>query len=50
MKLFFFTSSRKSDKCSVITIMTSTFERASALAASKFIQWGYKGKPKCFVI
>lgn len=45
MKLFFFKSSRKSDKLSQISVMTSSARRAYALAIVMFIKSGYKGKP-----
>lgn len=46
MHLYFFKSSRKSDKLSVLTIATSNFKRAMALAQLHFLTAGYKGKPK----
>ena len=45
MKIFFFKSSRKSDKISVLTICTSTIARATSLAQLCFIKNKYKGKP-----
>ena len=45
--LFFFKSSRKADKCSVITIKTATYKRALVMAIVSFNRWGYKGSPVC---
>ena len=46
MKLYFFTSTRKADKCGTITIATQNEKRARLLACVKFLEWGYKGEPK----
>lgn len=46
MKLFFFTSTRKSDKCSQITVCTFSEKRAYGLAFANFYKHGYKGSPK----
>ena len=44
--IYFFTSSRKSDKVTnPITICSSSERRAVALAIVKFLEWGYKGSP-----
>lgn len=48
--VFFFTSSRKSDKVSQITIVTTCKERAVVLAAKCFIRNGYKGVPKMLAV
>lgn len=50
MKFYFFKSSRKSDKCSQVTIITSSVRRAYALAVVKFKEYGYKGTPKRLMI
>ncbi len=50
MKLFFFTSSRKADKCSVITIATWSERRAFGLALAQFYKHGYKGSPKLIAV
>ena len=49
-KLFFFTSSRKSDKLSQLTIATTTKRRAYGLALMNFKSNGYKGSPKFLII
>ena len=46
LHLFFFTSTRKADNCSCITVITHTEVRARKLAKRKFIDYGYVGKPK----
>ena len=46
MHIYFFTSTRKSDKLSVLTIATSSLKRAIAMAQLHFLNVGYKGKPK----
>ena len=43
--IFFFKSSRKTDKCSQITIMTTNQKRAENIAILKFKEYGYKGTP-----
>lgn len=44
--IYFFKSSRKSDKINKpITICSSSERRATAIAIVKFIEWGYKGSP-----
>lgn len=48
--MYFFGSSRKSDKCSVVTIMSWSERRAFGLAVIKFKEWGYKGTPKRIAI
>ena len=50
MKIYFFTSSRKSDKISQITIMTSSLRRAYSIAIIKFKEWGYEGTPKLLAV
>lgn len=45
MKLYFFISDNPADKCSGITILTSSSRRAYALALNNFIKNGYKGCP-----
>lgn len=46
LHLFMYMSSNKKDKCSVVTILARTTERADKLAARKFKDWKYKGKPQ----
>lgn len=46
MHIYFYTSSRKSDKCSQITILSSTLRRAYALAVVQFKKHNYKGTPR----
>lgn len=48
--VFFFTSSRKSDKVTQITIVTTCKEKAVVLAAKCFIRNGYKGVPKILAV
>jgi hypothetical protein len=44
--IYFFNSSRKSDKLThPVTICASTERRAVTIAVIKFIEWGYKGSP-----
>ena len=44
--IYFFNSSRKSDKLShPVTICSSSERRALAIAIIKFVEWGYKGVP-----
>lgn len=50
MKLYFFTSDNPADKCSGITILTSSARRAFALAFNNFIKNGYKGYPVILAI
>ena len=50
MKLYFFTSSRKSDKVNIITIATQSERRARLIAIIKFLEWGYKGVPKMLAV
>lgn len=50
MKIFFFKSSRKSDKLSVLTICTSTIARATAIAQLNFLKNKYKGKPQLVIL
>ena len=47
--ILFYTSSNKTDKCSV-TIISTSIERADKLIARKFKSWNYKGKPKRLAI
>lgn len=44
-KLYFFKSSRKSDKLSQITVFTNSIRKAYAIAQIHFIKSGYKGVP-----
>lgn len=44
-RIFFFKSSRKSDKLSQLTIMSSSVRRATNLAIISFAKYGYKGSP-----
>lgn len=46
MKIYFYTSSRKSDKCSQITVLSSTERRAYGLALMQFKHHHYRGTPK----
>lgn len=48
--IFFFTSSRKADKVSIITIMCRDLVKATVLASRYFDKQGYKGKPKVLAI
>lgn len=48
--IYFFTSTRKSDKVSQITIITTCKEKAVVLAAKCFIRNGYKGVPKMLAV
>ena len=48
--IFFFTSSRKSDKVSIITIMCRDIIKANILAIKYFNKQGYKGKPKVLAV
>lgn len=50
MKLYFFTSTRKADKCGTITIATQSERKAKLLATVKFLEWGYKGSPKMLAV
>lgn len=50
MKLYFFTSNNPADKCSGITILTSSSCRAYALTLNNFIKNGYKGCPVVLAI
>ena len=43
--IYFFRSSRKSDKLSQITIFTNSVRKAYAMAQIHFIKAGYKGVP-----
>ena len=43
--IYFFRSSRKSDKLSQITVFTNSVKRAYAMAQIYFIKSGYKGVP-----
>ena len=49
-KIYFYCSSRKSDKCSQITIMSSSELRAYGLAVLQFKKYNYKGTPKRIAI
>ena len=46
INIYFFTSTRKSDKCSQITICTWSEKRAFGLALAQFYKHGYKGSPR----
>lgn len=46
INIYFFTSTRKSDKCSQITICTWSERRAFGLALAQFYKHGYKGYPR----
>lgn len=48
--IYFFTSTRKSDKVTQITIVTMCKEKAVVLAAKCFIRNGYKGVPKMLAV
>lgn len=48
--IYFFASTRKSDKVSQITIVTTCKEKAVVLAAKCFIRNGYKGVPKMLAV
>ena len=48
--IYFFASTRKSDKVSQITIVTTCKEKAVVLAAKCFIRNGYKGVPKILAV
>ena len=50
MKLYFFISDNPADKCSGITILTSSSRRAYALALDNFIKNRYKGCPVVLAI
>ena len=50
MKLYFFISDNLADKCSGITILTSSSRRAYALALNNFIKNEYKGCPVVLAI
>lgn len=43
--IYFFKSTRKSDRLTVLTIATTTIKRAYALAQLHFFSKGYKGMP-----
>lgn len=44
--IYFFKSSRKSDKLTnPVTICSANERRATAIAILKFVEWGYKGVP-----
>lgn len=45
MSMYFFKSSRKSDKLSQLTIGSRSLERATALAVIAFAKYGYLGSP-----
>ena len=46
LMIFFFNSSRKSDKLThPVTICAGSEKRAIAIAIVKFLEWGYKGSP-----
>lgn len=44
-KIYFFKSSRKSDKLTQLTIMSNSSRRAIGLAVIAFVKYGYKGSP-----
>lgn len=46
MKMFVFTSTRKSDRLSQITVFTDSAKRAYGRALIYFKEHGYKGSPK----
>ena len=46
LHMFMFVSTNKRDKCSIVTVLARTFERANKLVSKKFVDWGYKGKPQ----
>lgn len=50
VNLYFFCSSRKSDKLTQLTIATTTKRRAYALAVMNFKSNNYKGTPKFLMI
>jgi len=48
--IFFFTSTRKSDKVSQITIVSTDIVRAHIVANYYFKRAGYKGQPKMLAV
>lgn len=50
LHLYFFQSTNKKDKCSCLTIITSTEIRAHKVAERKFKDYKYLGKPKRLAI
>lgn len=44
--IFFYVSTIKTDKCSIITIISKSVRRADKVINKKFNDWGYKGKPQ----
>lgn len=48
--IFFFTSTRKSDKVSQITIVSTDIVRAHVVANRYFKRAGYKGQPKMLAV
>lgn len=50
LHLFFFTSTRKSDNCSCVTVISNNLARARKLVERKFRDYNYYGKPKRLAI
>lgn len=48
--IFFFTSTRKTDKVTQITIVSTDIVRAHIVANSYFKRAGYRGKPKMLAV
>lgn len=44
--IYFFESSNKRDKLTILTVITSSISRAFKIAQFNFIKHSYKGKPK----
>lgn len=50
LKIYFFTSTKKCDNVTQISILSVTKERAIALAGKYFNKQGYKGVPKMLAV
>ena len=50
LKIYFFTSTKKCDNITQISILSVTKERAIALAGKYFNKQGYKGVPKMLAV
>ena len=48
--IYFFTSTRKCDNLSQVTIFSSSVTRAIIIASKYFTKKGYKGKPQLLAV
>ena len=44
--IYFYCSTIKTDKCSIVTVISNNVRRADRYVTKKFNEWGYKGKPQ----